>query len=60
MIMYCPTLAMGGGHLSSRRYRSLHRRETEAVSQAWRNTAIMRLECVAGGPHPAVDMRCVC
>ena len=29
------------------------------MSQAWRNTAIMRLECVAGGPHPAVpvDMR---
>ena len=50
-------MVVGGGHLSSRQYHSLHKRETVTVSQAWCTTAIMRLKCVSGGIHLAMDMR---
>jgi hypothetical protein len=52
-------MVVGGGHLSSRRYHSLHKRETVTVSQAWCTTTIMRLKCVSGGLHLAIDMRAV-
>jgi hypothetical protein len=36
---------------------SLHKRETVTVSQAWCTTTTMRLNCVSGVLHLAIDMR---